>query len=716
MKLIQKISHVLFLSISVAVTLPLIAAAPQPAGPNDQAFKLTDEEIKMLNLSDTEAAELRQFFDALNTLTPAQKKELEDLGKETEKKMRDKNLDPANFDDLVKFMENEGLSQPGKKAQPAPQAAPRFEEPTFPLEKPKHAPITSAKDTIAMLESLTKHIASLRQKAPTRAQIQKRLESIRPEVSELYYYLNVLKAPDLVTLLTSKDFMRLHSNLEALHRALTTYEPSIIARKAATIDEATPYEILGTPEDASIEDIKAAYQTIEETKHPRIIEAQLKEEPLDEKVRKQRLKEAQRSFQHITQAYESLIDPDQRAIIDAELAQKRAIENRNERASRNAFDKIFNAFSTAFYHDTLLQTVQQLLEKYKPHELEIAKKQLELEKKAYERSKQAVRVSQLPPRFGGFETGYEPFWQKMMQESFQRPYYPGRANGYPGQQPAAQPAAPAPAAPQADKGKKSDGGKKEDKDKEKEEKKKAKKEEQKLVTRGLEAGDTFGQIEAILKNAAKIDASVEGAPEEQPLRSKPEEGANQPPAGPGLEAILAGVTTELGGQPAVPMRGGVQVQPIDPKLAPENLMQYTEVLQLEQLAKLLKDLLNKVLPKEGKKITDEAVGKRWRKLSKDYKADLVEGRWYQKIYNPLVAATPLRNAKAYNLASADPDPLKELNKPGVPEEGKANLGQVRHTINAIHTYFAALDEAAKEEVPTNKPDPHVPHPVGPDAE
>ena len=92
-----------------------LGAAPQPKPGDETNFKLSDEDIKALNLNESEISELNQFFDALNNLSPDEKQQLKDLGEQTEKKMRKQNLDPSNFDDLVKFMEKEEQEAKGKK-------------------------------------------------------------------------------------------------------------------------------------------------------------------------------------------------------------------------------------------------------------------------------------------------------------------------------------------------------------------------------------------------------------------------------------------------------------------------------------------------------------------------------------------------------------------------------------------------------------------------
>ena len=363
-------------------------ASASPSPEEDLSFNLTDADIKGLNLSDTEAAELRQFFDALNNLSPTEKQELKDLGSKTEKEMRDKKLDPTNFDDLVKFMEEQE-----KEAKGLQPTLPTFaEEKPKVIEKPVLVTVSSPKNVLTLLREIEHKLESLLVKVKSLEALQKKLSSLEQEVSELRYFIKVMQTPDLVLLLATKEFESLHKHLEALHKALATYEPAIIARKrSGDVDD--PYEMLGIEYEATPEQITQAYNKLKDTQSPEAVEKVLSS--LDEKDRKKRLKEARLTWGFIQSAYETLIDPKERAIARKELKNKIEEEARHERSSRSAFEKLFDALTTAFYPHGVLKDIKGLLEKHKPQELELAKKTLEAEKRASERAKQTVRIEQL---------------------------------------------------------------------------------------------------------------------------------------------------------------------------------------------------------------------------------------------------------------------------------------------------------------------------------
>lgn len=258
------------------VTLGTALSAPTaPVGPKADEFKLSDEEIKMMGLNDTEAQELKKFFEALNTLSPAQRKELEDLGKATEEKMRTKNLDPNNFDDLMKFMENEQQNVgPKPKATPPAVELPK-------IEKPIITPVTSPANAKALVNDILSELGTFTARSQTRESLEKKLLNLRNDLVTFTYFLNILKAPDLLALLGSKEFVRLYNHLENIHTALFSYTPSIIPKKKIIIDEDDPYEVLDMSYDATDEEIKNHFEDLKKRNDPALLKKELTAQKID---------------------------------------------------------------------------------------------------------------------------------------------------------------------------------------------------------------------------------------------------------------------------------------------------------------------------------------------------------------------------------------------------------------------------------------------------
>ncbi len=662
---ISSILNILSFAFLFAVCSPFSLLATTAVAPAQNPFKLTEEDIKMFNLSDKEVSELNTFFDGLSNLTPTQLKELDKAGQKAADDMKKKGYDPNNFDDVFKYMQEEeggalkGL-QPIPPAQPAVTPKP-FEQPVA-FERPVIVPVASAWTTAGMIQDLITYLNRMVTKAATRPTINRQMANLVPDIIDLGYYLNILKAPDLIQLLSSSEFSRLHRNLETLHRSLLTYEPSMVARKAAAFEEDDPYSILDVPYHATQEEIDAAYKKLEETKSPKAVEKQLKAAGLKGNALKKSIKPATRTFALIKNAYGTLKDPKKRAAADAHLTKKIELESRQESTSEAAFDKLHGALQTAFYQNGIIRDIKQLLEKYKPQELAYAQIETEKAKRAYERSKQITRVPQLPPAFQRPE-GYEQFYQEMAAKAYQRPYYPGAFgpgmnHGLP--QPPAQPGGPAEAAKGKKKGGKK-GGKKVEGKKGPEKRQPAKGQEG-VRTKDVEKLSAMGQIKDLLAraNAYNDQLYVQGP---EPVRG----GGEAPTA----EISLDDIMTNLEGSLGVPMRGRPLGAIATPEIAPVMLQRFV-MQQMNMPA--LSDALSKVAPGPNKHIADEALKKYWVNNILNPYAPMIMA-WYDKIYRHL-DRTERHNKRLGGVGQAFEKKLEEYNLKGPnPELWKTESAQ-----------------------------------------
>ena len=693
---------------------PIMSKAEKPE--EDLTFKLTDDDIKGLNLSESEAGELRQFFDALNNLSPTEKQQLKDLGQETEKKMRDKKLDPTNFDDLVKFMEEEEKAAKGiAPAAPAPSRRIEEEISEKPTAIPAVTPIISPKSSLALLQDIERRTDSLLVKAKTREVIQKKLSSLHLEIAELRYFVKVLQDPELSLLLSSKEFSGLHNHLKSLQNALATYEPSIIARKR-TGDVDDPYEMLGVEYDATPKQITEAYNALKATKSPEAVQKALASLP--EKERKKRIKEARLTWSFIQGAYETLKDPKERAIVRKELQEKISQEERNEKISRTAFDKLYSAFTTAFYPHAILRDIRALLEKHKPEELEHAKKVIEAEKKAESRARVPTRIEIAPVRMAQAEEPYAAFYQKMAQESYLRPTYPT---------PSFAPVTPQAAEQGAQvgggkKGEKKEGKKEGEKKEGKEGKeggKKAGKKEEKITEKDIPDITTINEIENLLKN---MKDGVEVPQEDEGKEHKPKKGRGGKKEEENivkLEVIARNLRQDVI-KPVVRGEGVSQ--------AAQQARQFFEENRLTDLAAALE----KLDKGPGKSLSGPAC-KQWiDRIWNQYGAKLKK---LQLLYAPIGFAQrgPIARTKAqlYKLNTPEPKPedifkkkkkdekeedkAKKKKKPKAPkaeeekeeEEGELpgiNLGEIRDTIKKIDAHFDNISSGCgKKGAPPAKP-------------
>lgn len=670
--------------VTLGGTMTISAVKEKGAEPN---FQISDEELKALNLDPKEAEELRSFFDELNKLTPEQKQELEELGRATEERMKQQNLDPNNLDDLMKFMETEGLTEqqppkvPVKADKPKPQPAPSLPAPHKATDKPDIVAIASSTDTLTMINDIIHHLGSLRQKAITIPALTKKLDSIENEIAQLSFYLNVLRSPDLLKLLTSKDFTRLHGTLEKLDASFKTFEPSISAKKRSEVlNTDDPYEVLELPYNATDEEIKARHAELVASRSPEAVLKQLKQEGCDDKACKQMTKAAERTFALIQSSYEALTK--NRAAVDQHLRDKIAKETRKEATSLRAFDNLFAAITSAISREQLLQQTHQLLEKYKPEELKQMKAQVELEKKVYESSKKRITVPQARPSQKPQGSPYDSFYKKMGQQRPPTPrpgYKPAPSSGKGGTSegkekkggggPGKDGKKDAGKKPEGKKdGGKKDDGKKPDK---KDDGKKAPGPLTKEDKDRMLAINNLGGLFDTAKKQKDIEVTFKPRnPGDEPMTDKQK-----------LSQIVNRLDDEL-------VAGTLANQE-----AAQHLKQYFDKLKLEDIEKALK----KAAPGKGKKLSGD--------LAKDWTDNVAKNKelikeWYDTVAMPLdilerrslnKRKIPEAKLKHHGLHFNDIDPWykpkegeeapkRELSKDAV------DLGKIRSSIIAINTY------------------------------
>ena len=531
----------------------------------------------------------------------------------------------------------------------------------------------------------------------------------------------------MIALLGSKDYSKLHKNLEALHRSLVTYEPSIIARKrSGDLDD--PYELLDIEYDASPERINEAYKKLKAAKSPEALEKQLKKQGIGEKDRKKRLKEARLSWSFIQDAYETLKNPNERALVRKELKNKIAQESRHEQSSKVAFNALFDALTTAFYPHAILKEIRGLLEQYKPQELEKATKQIELEKKVAERAKQVTRVETTPRRPAAEKSPYDEFYQKMAYEP--KPVYPSQPHT-----PVTQPEkgggkeskegnllndekikgkGPDKGGKKEegkkDEGKKDDkGGKQPGKDGGKDGQKDGKEsKEGKFDKKDVEKYAAFNAVKELLSDAAKKKEAIPGAGEGEQIV---------------LEDILANFETNIKGT-------GTDDTGI------RQLKQFADAMHFEPLFEALKkiapDAKNPKL--SGDKGTHDDLCAEWEKsIWKPY-SYLIK-RWHDGIYGHLGKLRVTKRYGTWNQAKAKavslntPEATHEdlLNKKWKKPEAKGNavnLAAVRDLVRGIEFYFSKISDSCEKlrgkrpdtgpVIPRAKPKPVAPRPTAPE--
>lgn len=720
----RKIQKSLILCFFVAYSFGSFGPTNRPVGTStttaEPTFKLSDDELKMLNLGEKETQEIQQFFDALNNLTPEQKRELEELGRQTEESMRKKNLDPSNFEDLVKFMEEEGLAPQQPQQAPFPQptspmggpSKPEPIGPQLPLPVEKPISVVEARNAEALLNDIIKHLNSFKHKASLQSSYKNKLKPISNELIEFSYYLEVLKQTDLLALLGTAEFNRLYQSLEALRKELIAHEPSIKMASSSS-EEDNPYEVLDIPYNSTAEDIEKAYQALKISFDPTLIEERLKKEGADAKAIKKEIKTTNLFFSFINEAYTTLKDPKQKAFVDRTLRHKREQDRQQTSLSSRSFERVMNALTSAFRSNMVLQSIKQLIEKNKPQELLIARAEIEKEQKALERSKVPVKVPQLPPSPNG--TGgdkYAEFYQKMAMESYQRapmytpPYSGGGYQGYQtpssSQRGANGGSQPSQGGPKEDKkaGKSSAEGKAESK-KEKKEEAKGAKEESQGKEKGKKSEETFSKtdverylatqsIQTILEDDTKLLVTLE-----TPIKPEPREGEEEEER-PAQPAALPSFLTELEKE----LTSHIEFKGAKDKNPAHLMIVLADQLKIARLRKNFEA----ILPKKDVRLEDASFKKEWiDNVAKPYGKTISK---LNDIFYKFLSNEERNNSKPPK-DRINPDKAKQYNlieqpKGAKPPHKGANLGALRDDMRFIAESFVNIEKILSSTLPKKR--------------
>lgn len=430
-----------FLALSVSSIIRTAEDADMPplesiATGKQPLIQINDKDLEALNLKGQDAQEFQQFVNAINNMSPEEQQFLQQLGQELETQMRTQGLDPSNPDDIFKWVEDQKTEQESGVGPKREEERPikSFEAPEPCLE-----PITvvaSPADARMMLQEIVNHLGLFRQKASTDDEMAHKLERLSTELNELLYYLNVLMQEDLIKHLTSKDFATLHKNLECFHNLLLRYEPTMASQQPKIPDVENPYEILEISYSATQAQIQAKFEKLKEKYDPVNISRKLDEQGITGNARKKQIKEARINFSFIQNAYDTLKDKKQRALLDRSLKDKIEQEKRTKAASLRAFNKLLDGVTVALYQHRVLADIEKLLQKYKPEEIAKAKKQEEIEKKVRERYKQPTKITPTPSIPGTGKDEYQQFYQQMQQSDWQQqlksyaPSFPSFGGGF----------------------------------------------------------------------------------------------------------------------------------------------------------------------------------------------------------------------------------------------------------------------------------------------
>ncbi|HVX01204.1 MAG TPA: hypothetical protein VHA52_12340, partial [Candidatus Babeliaceae bacterium] len=281
------------------------------------------------NLPMINEGELKEMFDYLSTLSPDELEELNQIGRNMLTQM---GINPDTLEPMATAPTPEAQPTPTAPALPAPP------EPTV-----SYSPYTKEK-VQETLDKLIERLQRIRQKNSSSESI-----SLTRELDQLIRYLHIINKKRHHERLLEVDFAPLIKALQQLADTLDIYEPLFVIDTfivESPIDN--PYDLLGVSLDATPEQLEAAFARLQTTKNPEAIKRELEPLGIQGAELEQAIKEAQLSFNIITDAYEILKDKKSKQQIDRELQAQLAQHREAAKGSIKALQYIQEALKRAF--------------------------------------------------------------------------------------------------------------------------------------------------------------------------------------------------------------------------------------------------------------------------------------------------------------------------------------------------------------------------------
>jgi len=359
----MKIFKYLFLvNIILSLSVPLFAQqGAQPVGPAGRAVSDKPASGKMPPMTEDD---LNEMVKVLETLDQDTLDSLAKIGEEYIKEMEAQGKDP--FEELFGIPGPQGEAETETEVSiPAPPIV--EQKPIEQIEIPKLC--VEGKQCREMLKNIAEKIAAIRQKALENRRNADLLKPWHYHLDDIVYFAHTLAEDKLLKYVTDKEFEKLHKAYSQLNHELNHLEPLFVVRET-TLEDINPYILLGTTTDASWQDVNTAYQKLYAEKHPEKVKQTLKKEGKPEAVITEKMTQAQKEFDELSNAYNAILQKEQ---------------------AQQALNSILESFSRAIYVNNIILESKKVLEKYEPEALKLKEQEEALEKKARQEQDEALR-------------------------------------------------------------------------------------------------------------------------------------------------------------------------------------------------------------------------------------------------------------------------------------------------------------------------------------
>jgi len=337
-----------------------------------------------------------EVLQALEEMPEEQLQELEELGRQIINEMSDEELQELAdmFGTTVEELRADAQQPPQDTTeQPQEQKKPQQQEQKKRAEQKSYMSTEEARQLISSAISVMERIIQKSESIPDEVN---RLSGVMQEMQDIVYHLKIIRNKEHIQRFASSEYKDMINTLQTLTNNLRSIEPRMVM-PSEDIEE-TPYTILGISPDASREDIEAAYRNLQEQYEPDNVAQRLREQGASPRHIRVEQREAQMTFRHIEEAYNTLQDPNMRE----QLRQRQQAEQRKVQEAyqslQSAQNEAVQAITTAVYNNKLIEHLESFMKAYEPQELEKKKQMEQAEKKRREEQKQRAqkRPTQTP--------------------------------------------------------------------------------------------------------------------------------------------------------------------------------------------------------------------------------------------------------------------------------------------------------------------------------
>ncbi len=319
---------------------------------------------------DISEKELESLYNVLQNMSDDELQEIETLSK---KMLADMGYDPETLKPINPT--TPPLPSLPQKEHAAPMP-PKAE--LKPIAEPEPPKIT-LESIPSLLSSLISQLTIIRTKASSTQSNDRRLNQWISDINELIYYLKVIDTPTQHKRLALPEFNTLRETLVRLNSRLTSATPSFSTNENDSELWENPYEMLNLEPSATQSQIEQAYDSLKHQIGPDAVRERLTREGLEIGAIKRAVKEAELSFEFITDAYEKIKEPESRAIINREREALQQKKDLSTGSTKKAIDLLTTAFSNAIYQEQVLNGLETFLKKYEPTQAEMRKRMEEAE-------------------------------------------------------------------------------------------------------------------------------------------------------------------------------------------------------------------------------------------------------------------------------------------------------------------------------------------------